>query len=128
MSSPFWSSRFLDDSTKRDRGSAVIETALMIPVLLSVTVVFLTTISLGITAVHLSDTAHDLARALARGASPSQISDQANKEAPDARLILSNTQASVTVTLRQDIDVPIPILSRFSFTFERSVTAPLEQI
>ena len=128
MTSLFGSSRFLADSTQRDRGSAVIETAMMIPVLLAVTVVFLTTIQLGITAVHLTDTAHDLARALARGVTQSQINEQVSAEAPDAQLLLSNTDASVTVTLRQDIDVPIPILSRFSFTFERSATAPIEQV
>lgn len=128
MKSQFGSSRFGADSIQRDCGSAVIETALMIPVLLAVTVVFLTTIQLGITAVHLTDTAHDLARALARGVSQSQISDQASLEAPDAQLTLSNIDDSVTVTLSQDIDVSIPILSRFSFTFERSATAPLEQL
>jgi Flp pilus assembly protein TadG len=128
MMSLFGSSRFSADSIQHDRGSTVIETALMIPVLLGVTMVFLTTIQLGITAVQLTDTAHDLARALARGESQSQINEQANVQAPSAQLTLSNTEASVTVTLSQDIDVPIPILSRFSFTFERSATAPLEQM
>jgi Flp pilus assembly protein TadG len=128
MTFRFGSSRLGADSTQSDRGSAVIETALMIPVLLSVTVIFLTTIQLGVTAVHLTDSAHDLARALARGASQSQIDEQVSAEAPDARLTLVSTDASVTVTLSQDIDVPIPILSRFSFTFERSATAPVEQL
>jgi Flp pilus assembly protein TadG len=128
MTPRFGSSRFWADSTQSDRGSAVIETALMIPVLLSVTVVFLTAIQLGITAVHLTDTAHDLARALARGASQSQVNEQVSVEAPDARLTLVSTDGSVTVTLSQDIDVPVPILSKFSFTFERSATAPLEQL
>ena len=128
MTSLFGSSRLTADSTQHDRGSAVIETALMIPVLLGVTMVFLTTIQLGITAVQLTDTAHDLARALARGESQSQINEQANVQAPSAQLTLSNTEASVTVTLSQDINVPVPILSRFSFTFERSATAPFEQL
>jgi orotate phosphoribosyltransferase-like protein len=99
----------------------------MIPVLLAVTVVFLTTIQLGITAVHLTDTAHDLARALSRGVSQSEITTQANLETPNAQLLLSGTDESVTVTLSQDIEVPVPILSKFSFTFERSATAPVEQ-
>ena len=127
MNPRFGSSRLGADSIKRDRGSAVIETALMIPVLLSVTVVFLTTIQLGITAVHLTDTAHDLARALSRGVSQSEITEQANLETPNAQLNLSTTDQNVTVTLSQDIEVPVPILSKFSFTFERSATAPVEQ-
>jgi len=127
MNPRFGSSRLGADSIKRDRGSAVIETALMIPVLLSVTVVFLTTIQLGITAVHLTDTAHDLARALSRGVSQSEITEQANLETPNAQLSLSGTDQNVTVTLSQDIEVPVPILSKFSFTFERSATAPVEQ-
>ena len=127
MNPRFGSSRLGADSIQRDRGSAVIETALMIPVLLSVTVVFLTTIQLGITAVHLTDTAHDLARALSRGVSQSEITEQANLETPNAQLSLSGTDQNVTVTLSQDIEVPVPILSKFSFTFERSATAPVEQ-
>ncbi len=121
-------SRELFDSTQRDRGSAVLETALMIPVLLALTVLLLACLQIGMTALHLTDTAHDLARGLARGISVEEIQSEASTQAPSAELTLTNTDQFVTVTLSQDVSVPVPVFSNLSFTLERSVSAPVEAL
>ena len=120
-----WSRATLD-STQHDRGSAVAETALMIPVLLAITVLLLAGIQVGITALHLTDTAHDLARGLARGISIEEIQHQAQEQAPDAQLTLSQADQMITVSLSQDVSLQVPLFSKLSFTLDREVTAPLE--
>lgn len=121
-------SRGLLDSTQHDRGSAIVETAMMIPVLISLTVLLLTGIQTGMTALHLADTAHDLARGLARGISAEEIQLQANTQAPDAELAMIEGNHMVTVQLSQQVSVPIPLFSHFSFYIDRSATAPLESL
>ena len=120
-----WSRASLD-STQCDRGSAVIETALMIPVLLALTILMITGIQVGMTALHLTDTAHDLARGLARGISLDEIQVQAHSQAPNAELTLTQADQSITVGLSQEVSVPVPLLSRLSFHLDRTATAPLE--
>jgi len=120
------SSRLRADSTLAQSGSAVLETALALPALLAVTAVFLTAMQVGITSLHLTDSAHDYARALARGVTAEQTEDQARREVPLADLTLELAPGVVTVTLAQDIDVPIPLLSRFSMTIERSASVASE--
>ena len=122
-----WSREILD-STQHDHGSAVVETAMMIPVLIALTVLLITGVQTGMTSLHLADTAHDLARGLARGISPDEIQRQANSQAPDAELTMTQGDQMVTVNLNQEVSVPIPLFSRFSFTLDRSATAPLETL
>jgi Flp pilus assembly protein TadG len=104
----------------------VVETALMIPVLLALTVLLLTAIQVGMTALHLTDTAHDLARGLARGISFEEIQHQAQVQAPDAQLTLSQADQAITVSLSQEVSLSVPLFSQLSFTLDREVTAPLE--
>ena len=113
-------------STQHDRGSAVVETALMIPVLLAITVLLMAGIQVGMTALHLTDTAHDLARGLARGISIEEIQHQAQVQAPDAQLTFSQADQMVTVSLSQEVSLQVPLFSQLSFTLDREVTAPLE--
>ena len=121
-------SRGLLDSTQHDRGSAVVETAMMIPVLIALTVLLLTGLQTGMTALHLADTAHDLARGLARGISVEDIQLQAHTQAPDAELTMTQGDQMITVNLSQQVSVPIPLFSRFSFNLDRSSSAPLESL
>ena len=94
--------------------------------LLAVTSALLTVIAAGSTAIHLGDTAHDLARALARGVPESQVLVTAQGMAPQALVQISGDQALVEVLVTQEIDVPVPLLDRFSITIERTATAPRE--
>ena len=98
----------------------------MVPVLLSVTAALLTAIAVGSTAIHLGDTAHDLARALARGVPETEVVDSAQKAAPNAHFALSGDSDLVEVTATQEINVPLPLFDRFSFTIEREATVPRE--
>jgi hypothetical protein len=98
----------------------------MIPVLLALTILMITGIQVGMTALHLTDTAHDLARGLARGISLDEIQVQAHSQAPDAELTLTQAEESVTVGLSQEVSVPVPLFSRLSFHLDRSATAHLE--
>lgn len=98
----------------------------MVPVLLSVTSVLLTAVAVGSTAIQLGDTAHDLARALARGVPEVEVIATASQMAPNAELEISADSGLVEVSLRQEIDLPIPLFDRFSFTIERSAAAPQE--
>ena len=98
----------------------------MVPVLLAITSALLTVIAAGSTAIHLGDTAHDLARALARGVPEAQVRETAQRVAPSAHVQIAGGQALVEVSVTQEIDVPVPLLDRFSITIERSSTAPVE--
>ncbi len=98
----------------------------MVPVLLSITSVLLTAVAVGSTAIQLGDTAHDLARALARGVPEVEVLATAHQVAPNAELEISADSGLVVVSVSQEIDVPIPLFDRFSFTIERSATAPQE--
>ena len=125
------SSRFRAGSTqseifKTDRGSAIVETALMLPVLISFASVLLTAIAVGSTAIHLGDTAHDLARALARGVPEAEVMTTAAQVAPSAKVEVKANGGFVEVTVTQEIDIPVPLLDRFSFTIDRSAAVPQE--
>ncbi len=98
----------------------------MVPVLLAVASVLLTAIAVGSTAVHLGDTAHDVARAIARGVPESDALGSAHLAAPDARLAVSGDAELVEVTVTQDVDLPVPLLDRFSFTIDRTATVARE--
>lgn len=98
----------------------------MLPVLLSVASLLLTSIAVGSTAIHLGDTAHDLARALARGVPENQVLATAEQLAPNAHVAVTADSGLVEVTVTQEIDIPVPLLDRFSFTIDRSATVPQE--
>lgn len=98
----------------------------MLPVLLSVTSLLLTAIAVGSTAIRLGDTAHDLARALARGVSETEVLQTAEQVAPGAQVDVSTHDGLVEVLVAQVIDIPVPLLDRFKFTIERSATVPQE--
>lgn len=105
---------------------AIVETALMLPLLLAVTAMLLTALAIGSTAIQLGDAAHDLARALARGVPEYEVLATATAVVPNASFDISGDQGLVHVQARQEIDIPVPLLDRFSFTIERAVTAPRE--
>jgi len=98
----------------------------MLPVLLSVASLLLTAIAVGGTAIRLGDTAHDLARALARGVSKTEVLETAGQVAPGAQVDVSAFDGLVEVSVAQEIDIPVPLLDRFNFTIERSATVPQE--
>ena len=98
----------------------------MVPVLIAITTALLTAIAVGSTAIHLGDAAHDIARALARGVPQAQVLATVHGLAPDARVAIFGNGSLVKVTVTQEIDVPVPLLDRFTFTIDRSATAPRE--
>ena len=98
----------------------------MLPVLVAFAAMALTAIAITSTALHLGDSAHDLARALARGVPEGDVLTAAAHVTPEAVVDIAEGDETIDVTLSQEIDIPVPILERFSFTIRRSATAPRE--
>jgi len=69
-----------------DSGMSTLETALMVPVLLTVTFLFLSIIGVGMQALSLSDSTRTAARELARGASPESVVAIFTDREPEARI------------------------------------------
>ena len=109
-----------------ERGSAVLESAIAIPALAAVTLAMLWGLGLGITALALGDTARHAARALARGDSTEQVVWWVNNQAPRADVRIQDDGGMVTVLLRQDFSVPVPILDGAETTIHQSATAAKE--
>lgn len=120
--------RFGPPLRARDRGSAVVETAIAIPCLIAVGVALLWGLGIGTTMLSLSDAAHQAARAVARGASPDEVAQLAAQAAPQADVRVQQGDALVQVALSQQVSLPIPILDGYEVTVSRSATAAREDL
>jgi hypothetical protein len=109
-----------------ERGSALLETALAIPVLAGVTLALLWGLGLGITALALGDTARNAARAIARGEPADQVAGWVSSQAPRAQVHIHDQGDLVTVLLTQEFLVPVPVLDGAGTTVRQSATAAKE--
>ena len=108
-----------------DRGTAVLETAIGIPVLLGVGTAMLWGIGVGLTTVHMADTARDAARALARGEASSTVLTAASRQSPSSMIDVSEDGTSVTVRVRRT--VTMPVLRAVEIELDQQATASREQ-
>lgn len=111
-----------------DRGSVLLETALAIPFLLAIGVALLWGLSVGSTILALSGTAHEAARAVARGDSPASVAALAAAGAPRAQVEVAEGSDLVSVALSQQVSIPLPLLEGFRMTVHRSATAAREDL
>ncbi len=111
-----------------ERGSVLLETALAIPCLLAVGVALLWGLSIGSTILALSSTAHEAARAIARGDSPASVAALAAAGAPRAQVQVDEGSDLVSVALSQQVSIPLPLLEGYRLTVHRSATAAREDL
>lgn len=111
--------------TREDRGTAVLETAIGIPVLLGVGTAMLWGIGVGLTTVHMADTARDAARALARGEAASTVLAAASRQSPSSMIDVTEDGESVTVRVRRT--VTMPVLRAVEIDLDQQATAVREQ-
>lgn len=111
--------------TRDDRGSAVLETAIGIPVLLGIGSAMLWGIGVGLTTVHMADTARDAARALARGEATSTVLTAASRQSPSSMIEVAEDGTSITVRVRRT--VTMPVLRAVQIDLDQQATAVREQ-
>lgn len=92
---------------RSSRGSVVLETAIGIPILVSVGAAMLWGIGVGLTALSLADTARDAARALARGEVADDVMVRAREQSPHATIEMTSDDSTVTVRVRQSVVLPL---------------------
>lgn len=113
---------------RTDEGMATIETALMVPVLLLITFVFLSGISLGVQALSLSDATRTAARELARGAREDSVRETFHRNEPKAHLQITWDTDTVSVESRKPGEFGVSFMGRTPFELSQSHTAPREWI
>ena len=94
----------------RERGMVTVETAIVIPVLMALTLILVWVVSLGIAQVRLVDAAREAARMSARGDSESKVESMAERVAPDGSEVeieRSDGLTRVHVDLRVFGDLPL---------------------
>ena len=115
------SSRFTSD-----HGMATLETALMIPVLLAVTLTFISLLHIGMQVLSLSDATRTVARELARGAEVDSVIAAFSAREPGATIDLDWNEKTVTVLTSRAAELPINAFGFSPFTLEQQHTAPRE--
>ena len=105
---------------------ATIETALMVPVLLVVTFVFISLLGLGMQTLALSDATRTAARELARGAEPETVVANFSSREPQADIELQWSAESVTVHTTKQGEGLSGLINFATVQLTQSHTAPRE--
>ena len=109
-----------------ENGMATLETALMVPILLMVTFIFMGILSIGMQTLSLSDATRTAARELARGAEPVHIMGSFKDREPDATIDFRWDSDTVTVITSKPAQVPVQLFGFQPFTIDQGHTAPRE--
>jgi Flp pilus assembly protein TadG len=112
---------------RSSRGSVLLETAIAVPALLMVTVAMLWGIGMGVTSLTLSDSARDIARAIARGQNPDVAVQRAAENAPQAHFAIDSSDKSIAVKVSQFVSIPLPMFEGLGMRIEQAATAPREE-
>lgn len=107
-----------------DRGSVMLETAIVIPVLIGVGALLLSVFAVGMSSLALGDTARECARALARGDGVAHVRQLAEQMSPRAHITVDEQSDLVVVHLQQDVS--IPLLFGRTIRIDRAATAARE--
>jgi Flp pilus assembly protein TadG len=100
-----------------ERGMAIVELAFAVPVLVAVTIFGVWCTSVARTAIVLSDSARDAARAIARGAQPPAL---------DPSITVQRIDEGQLVTIVLSRDISAPFLGGVSLTVREQSTSLLE--
>lgn len=84
---------------RRELGAVTVEMALALPVLISLLVLGIWTISIVVLNIRCIDAARDVARAVARGDSPEQAQAIGHRTVPAATITITRDQSDVHVTV-----------------------------
>ena len=113
-------------SWRNDRGSAVLETAIAVPVLMVITAMMLWAMGLGVTSLALASQARDVARAIARGESNEAAVAEAAKGRPRARVLVSEAGGIVSVSVHEVVSIPLPLFEGLEMTIAQDAAASRE--
>ena len=108
------------------RGSVTLETAIAIPVLITVGAALLWAMGLGVTSLALAGHARDLARAIARGESSEAAVSQIAQREPTARVFIREDGETVTVSVREVVSIPLPLFDGLELTLAHDAVARRE--
>ncbi len=111
-----------------DRGMATLETALMVPILLAITFVFISLLSLGMQTLSLSDATRTAARELARGAEPHTVIANFSAREPHAEIELQWSEDTVTVHTSKQGEVVSGVVSFPTVQLIQTHIAPREWV
>lgn len=109
------------------RGSVILESAIVIPVIISVGVGMLGVLSIGATALTVGDVARGAARELARGVPQHSVIETAQRAVPNGDVVIDRGPDLVTVQVSRRLQLPMLSWEPFSITIERSASAAVEQ-
>lgn len=101
---------------RETRGSVTLETAIAIPVLISVAAALIWAMGLGVTSLALAGHARDVARAIARGESSEAAVSQIALREPTARVFIREDGETVTVSVREVVSIPLPLFDGLELT------------
>lgn len=103
-------------------GSAILESAVAIGVLIAVSMALLWSLGIGIRAAQSAFIAREAARSLARGEDSRSVVSRAMQSSPSAVVLISHDAATVTVTVEQEL-IGGGLLQGRSLTIRQSATA-----
>jgi hypothetical protein len=109
---------------RSNRGSVMLETALVIPVLIGVGAILLSAFAVGMSSLALGDTARECARALARGDDVARVRQLAEQMSPRAHITFDEQSDRIVVHLQQDVSIPL-LLGR-TVSIDRAATTARE--
>ena len=113
-------------SGRDDRGSAVLETAIAVPVLVVITAMMLWAMGFGVTSLALASQARDVARAIARGESSEAAAAGVAKGRPNARVLIREAGGIVTVSVLEVVSIPLPLFEGLEMTITQDAAARRE--
>lgn len=109
-----------------DRGSAVLETALMLPVIVAVLVVCLWFVSLGMTHVRAGEAARAAARVAARGGADAEVIAEAHRSLAGATVKIEPAGDHIDVVVDDFVGVRLPIFGQIGVNVEAKAVAANE--
>lgn len=110
-----------------DTGSATLETAMSLPVLLLVAILMIWAMFVGMFNVRFAAAANDLARSLARGEVSDLMVGRVMQSLPAADVSIEQRDGMAHVSVRQFVS-PGGVFENVGFTVEQHASAPIEQV
>jgi hypothetical protein len=109
------------------RGSVILESAIVIPLIISVGIGMLGVLSIGVAMLSVGDIARGAARELARGVPQHSVIETAQLAVPNGEVVIHRGSDLVTVSVSRRMQLPMLSWEPFGITIERSASAAVEQ-
>lgn len=118
--------RLRSNRTGSDRGMVMLEVAFAIPALLAITTALVWCVSLAAVHARVTDTARMAARLSAMGVESDAIHQQIAVRSPDATVTREDADGLVTITVAEEMSIPVPILRGLTVRISASSAAAQE--